>query len=1043
LAAERRCIVAIGASAGGLEALTALFRGVPGNIGMAFVVVTHMARGQQSALVEILSRYAVMPVLTAEHDQPVEPDHVYVCPPDYILTIAGRHLQAQRRDSDAQRRPIDVFMSTLAEDVGELAVGILLSGGGSDGALGIKAIKERGGLTLAQTSDGTAPLHSSMPDTAIAAGVVDLAIPVEDMPERLVEHARTFVSANVAEGDEGAAPEDIREGYEPIDQLLLNQIGHDFSGYKERTFARRVHRRMQVLQIDALEAYIQHLSSSPEEVTLLFRDLLIGVTSFFRDAEAFETLRQQVVPQLFEGKRAIDTVRVWVPGCATGEEVYSIAILLREHLDGLRNPPRAQIFATDIDEPALQVARSGRYPKSLLANVSPERLRRFFTGDDVSCTVVKPIRDMCVFSAHSVLRDPPFSRIDLVSCRNLLIYLGAEFQSQVIPVFHFSLRPRGFLFLGTSENVSQHIDLFAWVDKRSRIFQRRDHVASPLKFPMFATGLRGAVGGTDLRHHAAELTVNLRRMVETRVMERFAPPHVVVDAEGNILHYSPRTGKYLEPAVGLPNRQLLAMARRGVRLDLRNALREAKETRRRTSRARIAVEFDDRVQLVDIVVEPFGEDDNDPLFIVVFSDVGAPFVPREGAFGAEPKTVGEQTVERLKNDLRDTRERLQATIEEYETAAEELKSSNEELQSINEELQSTNEELETSKEELQSVNEEMQTVNAELNLKIEDAGRAHAHLNNLFASTELGTVILDRELMIHSFTPSISAIFNLMPSDRGRLLGDIATQLDDGDLEHETRQVLESGRQVERNLRHKNGKQHFMMRILPYQTRGTIDGVLITFIDITQLVEAEEQQRVLVEELNHRVRNMLAVVNAIASQTLAKSASADAFVKTFTGRIRAMGTAYGLVSQENWREVELRDVVEGQIKGFAGDGRISVDGPTVMCKPNAALALGLVLHELATNAAKYGALSNPTGRIAVTWELRRASAASMELRWRESGGPPASEPDRKGFGMQLIERELQHALGGDLTMEYAASGLTAVIVIPLNPDLLSPGGHGT
>jgi two-component system, chemotaxis family, CheB/CheR fusion protein len=1033
VAAERSCIVAIGASAGGLEALTALFPGVPGNTGMAFVVVTHMARAQQSSLVEILGRYAVMPVLTAEQDQAVEPDHVYVCPPDYILTIAQRRLQAQQRDSDAQRRPIDVFMSALAEDIGELAVGILLSGGGSDGSLGLKAIKERGGLTLAQASDGTAPAHSTMPDTAIAAGVVDLAIGVEDMSDRLVQHARSFVPANAPESEEDAG--ELRDRYQPIYQLLLDQIGHDFSGYKEKTFARRVQRRMQVLQIDALEAYIQYLAGTPEEVTLLFRDLLISVTSFFRDTEAFETLAQQVIPKLFEGKRPIDTVRVWVPGCATGEEAYSVAILLREHMDGLRTPPKVQIFASDIDEPALQIARSGRYPRPLLDAVSPERLKRFFTGDDVSFAVVKPIRDMCVFSAHSVLRDPPFSRIDLVSCRNLLIYLGTGVQGQVVPVFHFALRQSGFLFLGISENVSHHTDLFAPVDKRMRIFQRRDHVATPYKFPMLTPGLLSAAGGLDTRHHATEMTVNLRRAVETQVMERFAPAHVVVNAEGEILHYSPRTGKYLEPAAGLPNRQLLAMARRGIRLDLRSALREAVETRRKVSRERIAIELDERVQLVDIAVEPFGDSGKDPLFIVLFTDIGTPFVPRAGA-SAVAEGANDQSVERLENELGDTRERLQSTIEEYETAVEEQKSSNEELQSINEEMQSTNEELETSKEELQSVNEELQKVNAELNVKVDEVDRAHDDHYNLFASTQIGTIFLDRELVIRSFTPAATEIFNLIEGDRGRPLRDIANQLNEGDLERETRQVLEQGRSIERKVQNRNGKQHYLMRILPYQARGMTEGVLLTFIDITELTAAEEQQRVLVEELNHRVRNMLTVVNAIATQTLSKSPSPEAFVKTFTGRIRAMGTAYGLVSQQNWGEVTLHDVVEGQTKGVA-DGRISFDGPAVMCKPDAALALGLVMHELATNATKYGALSSKDGRVAVSWGLRRTSALSLVLEWRETGGPPASAPAHKGFGVQLIERELQHALGGAVAMDYAKGGFSAVITIPLNPALLS------
>ena len=675
----------------------------------------------------------------------------------------------------------------------------------------------------------------------------------------------------------------------------------------------------------------------------------------------------------------------------------------------------------------------------MLQNVSSQRLKRFFVTDDVSYTVTKELRDMSIFSPHSVIRDPPFSRIDLISCRNLLIYLGSEFQSQVIPVFHFALRERGFLFLGTSENVTQHTDLFTPVDKKQRIFQRRDHAATPVRFPFFMPQERGYSSGRELRQEPNRAVSNLRRSVETRVVEHFAPAHVVVNAEGDILHFSPRTGKYLEPATGLPNRQLLAMARRGLRLDLRSALREAVQTRATISREHVEVELDDRKQFMNLTIEPFGPHE-DPLFLVLFQDVGAPFPPlapeerRKGPAGTE-------ITERLEQELRDTRERLQSTIEEYETAVEELKSSNEELQSINEELQSTNEELETSKEELQSVNEELHTVNAELNSKIDEVDRAHNDLRNVFDSTQIATIFLDKDFCVRSFTPAVTTLFNLISTDRGRPLTDIANNLEDFDLRREVQTVLERGEPIEHNVRHAGSKAEYLMRILPYRTSSqVIDGVIITFVEITKIVEAEAQQRTLVEELNHRVRNMLTVVSAVAKQTLAQTRSPQEFASAFNGRIQAMATAYSLVSRENWNEVPLREVVAEQLKPHEAGEQVEISGPDIHVKPTAALAMGLVIHELTTNAAKYGSLSQSDGRVSITWSVASASLPLLVLHWKETGGPPpAKKPAKKGFGTTLIERELKSTLGGSARFPYNETGLEATLSMPFDPKLMSIG----
>jgi len=1027
-------VVGVGSSAGGVEALQVLFERMPADTGMAFVLVSHMARGYESALPEILSRHTKMAVRIAADGATVEPNHAYVCPADHVVTIEGGRLYLAARRSDQQHRPIDVFLSSLAEERSESAIGVVLSGGGSDGALGIKAIKERGGLTLAQGTDGSGPRQSSMPETAIATGFVDLTLPVEDMAARLAEFAKTHQAIEQLVADDTAplGDEDSAEARRTIAHILQNQVGHDFSGYKEKTFMRRVRRRMQIVQVDALSAYIERLRKEPEEVTLLFRDLLIGVTTFFRDKDAFQSLDQLVIPKLFEDAGAADTVRIWVPGCATGEEVYSIAVLVREHMDKLRNVPKVQIFATDIDEAALALARAGRYPQALMDGITPARLDRFFSREDGTFTVNKQIRDMCIFSAHSVIRDPPFSRIDMISCRNLLIYLGPEFQSRVIPTFHFALKPGGYLFLGTSENISQFSDLFQRIDKKQRLFQRRDHVPTPLQFPLFVPGTRATIVGMEPRRDVGPTAANLRRAVESRVMEGFAPAHVVVNREGDIVHYSSRTGKYLEAAAGMPNRQLLASARRGLRLDLRNALQEAMETRRTVVRDDVSVELDDRHQTIRLTVEPIGNHTTDPLFLVLFSDVGGAQTPTQSA---ARRSGGDGDADQLDRELRDTRERLQATVEEYETALEELKAANEEMVSVNEELQSTNEELETSKEELQSVNEELHTVNSELNTKIDELDRANADLRNLFESTQIATIFLDHDLVIRSFTPAANTIFNLISTDRGRPLTDIVSHLEDGDLRRDVRVVLERGETIERNVRRTDRKTHYLMRLLPYRGRNNvIDGVLVTFFDITKLVQAEDHQRTLVEELNHRVRNMLAVVAAITKQTLARSRSPEDFADTFQGRIQALATSYGLLSREQWGNVALESILLNELDQHRqeGDRRITLEGPPISLKPAAALALGLIVHELATNAVKYGALGTGDGRVSVTWKIDGGARRNVALTWQEFNGAKVKKPKHKGFGTELIEREVSGTLGGTAAFDYAPGGLQVRISMPVD-----------
>jgi two-component system, chemotaxis family, CheB/CheR fusion protein len=1020
-------IVGVGASAGGVEALEYLFKAMPPDPGMAFVIITHLAPKRESMLPEILARDTRMPVLVAEQDQLIRRDHIYVAPADSVLSIAKGRLRLRSITDGRERTPIDSFFAALAEDQGECAIGIVLSGAGSDGTLGIKAIKEYGGLTLAQATDHSGPRHSSMPESAIASGLVDLAVPVETMPEQLVAYVRNFdiLDKKIDKDDQADATRNA------ICTILLDQTGHDFSGYKARTFYRRIERRMQVLQILSLAAYADRLRQDPGEVNTLFRDLLIGVTNFFRDAKAFEALEKLVMPRLFEGKGPSDTIRVWVPGCATGEEVYTLAIMLREQAEQSRSRAKIQVFSTDIDEAALTVARTGRYPDALLQGVAKERLERFFTSEATSYVINKPIRDMCVFSSHSVVRDPPFSRMDLISCRNLLIYLNGELQSRVIPIFHYALKPNGFLFLGTSENISQHGDLFTSIDKKNRVFQRREDGAAIPHMPVLFR--RHGITGSALPHAKESTGRSLRQSVETRVLERYAPAHVVVTREGDVINYSAGTGKYLEAPPGRPSRALMAMARRGLRLPLRSALHEAVEAGRTAVRDNVELEGGDKSEHVRITVEPLG-DDGESLYLVVFGDLRAPAAQEEPPAKHRKGKVRDANLEQLEGELRETRERLQSLAEEYETSIEELKSSNEEMVSVNEELQSTNEELGTSKEELQSVNEELQTVNHELTVKIEELDRANSDLRNLYESTQIATVFLDRDMIIRSFTPAVTHIFNLIPSDRGRPLTDIVHHLDYAELPQDIQQVFGARQPLERRVSRRDGAAHYIMRALPYSTgSGKIEGAVVTFSDVTGLARAEEQLRVLVAELNHRVKNMLTVIVSIASQTLKGSSDAESFAKTFLDRLHAMARSHERLLRDQWTEVSLLDVVREEIEPYRLDrgDLLVMTGPAVPLEPKVALSLGMIIHELGTNAAKYGSLSVPNGSLEVSWAIEKRSDTYLVIDWTERDGPPAKTPEHRGFGLTLIEREVSQGLRGKVRLEFEAGGLRANLRVPL------------
>ena len=1036
-------VIGVGASAGGVEALGQLFGSMPAELDAAFVLVTHMGPHRESLLAEILSRQTSYTVLNASDGELLRAGCVYVMPADSVLSVHEERLQVRHTNSEQrERNPIDVFFATLATDLRERAVGIILSGAGSDGTLGIKAIKEDGGLTIAQGHSSTGPRHDSMPHSAIASGLVDLVVPVEDIGAKLEEYARSFIAlrALTTEDRDASEAQALATARKEIYATLRKRVGHDFESYKEKTFLRRVQRRMQVLQMNDVTAYADRLRGDGDEASLLFRDLLIGVTSFFRDAEAFDAIAEKVIPRLFEQAGAGDVVRVWVPGCATGEEAYSIAIMLREQMLKMSAAPRVQIFATDIDEAALAIARAGRYPAAMLDGVSDERLKRFFSADPGSCVLAKEIRDLCIFSAHSVIRDPPFSRMDFVSCRNLLIYFSNDLQDTVLPIFHYALRPGGYLFLGPSESTSRQSALFGAVDKKHRIFQRRPSVETGVRVPPWVSRDRLTTRPESTRAAGARKDQQLREYIESHMLESFTPAHIVVEGDGNVVYYSSRTGKYLEPQVGSPSRQVLSMARKGLRLELRTALNESIERRRPVIREHVEVELEDRIQPIRLVVQPIIEGDQEPLFLLVFTDIG-PAMTREEA--AQYKPAGSD-VASLELELRETRDRLQAMIEEYETALEELKSGNEELVSVNEELQSTNEELETSKEELQSVNEELHAVNHELSAKVDELHRSNADLRNLFESTQIAIIFLDRFMLIRSYTPAVTAIFNLIPADRGRPITDIAHQLVDVDLHGDIDQVLKTSRVMERPVSMRNNKTFHLMRILPYRAANDeIEGALITFVNVTAVVEAEEQQRVLISELNHRVRNMLQVVIGLSNQTLHRSVDLRHYEAAFMGRMQALARAYELLSRDGWQNVGMSELLHTQLSPFASEGsRYRGQGRHLVLRANAALSLGLVLYELATNAVKYGALSVPEGRIDVEWGVEKFDGADavFKFEWRETGGPAVTSPERRGLGSELLERQLRYELNGDSQIEFARSGVRVSLRIPAAEALVPEEG---
>ena len=982
-----------------------------------------------------------------------------------------------------------------------------------------------------------------MPSSAAATGLVDFVLPIEDMPKRLLSYWSHLSGIEDRKGPDGAR-QDMADTLPKICGLLRRALGHDFTEYKQNTVVRRIQRRMQVLQIDSPADYFEHLRRTPAELDALFRELLINVTGFFRDPDAFAAL-QPVVADIVAAKGADDQIRVWVPACASGEEVYSIAILLAEAMPGRKADPKIQIFATDIDEHAVATARAAHYRKSLLADVSEERRERWFVQEGDHYCPIKSIRETCVFSTHSVVKDPPFSKLDLIICRNLLIYLNAGLQEKVLRTFHYALRPNGVLFLGTSESTGRQTNLYTTIDKKHRIYRRRETATALPGFPLVA-----ARAAPDLAPVAAPAASESSvEKSARRVMEKHLPAYVVVDRNHDVVRLSGETDKYLGPSPGTASLNLFSLVRKPLRTPARSALQNALTTQAAVRHENLMIQTGGQRRWLDLIVEPLDAGH----FAVAFDERPTPTAGSDVSAPPEPSSDG------LERELVATRERLQATIDELETSNEEMKSANEEYQSVNEELQSTNEELETSKEEMQSINEELQTVNAELNSKNDQLTRAVSDLTNLKNSTQIATIILDGTLHIRDFTPPTTGLFRLRETDRGRPVTDLVSRLTYEHLQDDAAGVIRNLAAVEREVVLKESDTTFLMRMLPYRTvDNVIDGVVITFVDIsdrkrherergmlsaivessfdaiightldgtitnwnraaedmfgylpadivgkpmsvlfpdggvdqgvelskkigqgqimrsfdTTLVrkdqtdiavaltvssvkdekgsivaastivtdvttrkEIEEHQTTLLYELSHRVKNTLATVQSITAQTLRANGVAPEARSVLEGRLIALAHTHDVLMERNWRDADLREIAGRALNAFAGDdgSRLRLEGPSAHVAPREALALAMALQELATNASKYGALSNDGGRVHVSWTVRGKNPPMLSLRWQESGGPPVETPNHQGFGSRLIKRSLAKELGGEVDIQYARAGVICKIDFPLGGD---------
>ncbi|MEI6175038.1 MAG: chemotaxis protein CheB [Bacteroidota bacterium] len=895
-------IVGIGASAGGLEALEQFFGNMPKDSGMAFVVIQHLDPNHIGIMPELLQRITPMKVLQATDRLKVKQNYVYVIPPNKSMSLLNGSLHLfDPVESRGLRLPIDFFFRSLAADMEEKSIGIVLSGMGSDGSLGLKAIKEKNGIVLVQSP--ASAKFDGMPYSASEAVIADIVAPAEELPSKLMAFLK-FIPAVIINTEIDSKS---KSNLEKIIILLREQSGHDFSLYKKNTLFRRIERRKGVHQLDKLQHYVLYLQDNPKEVEILFKELLIGVTSFFRDPPVWEMLRDQVLPSMLDELPNGYVLRAWVTACSTGEEAYSLAIVFQEALERIKKRKNLtlQIFATDLDPDAIEIARKGYFSKNIAADVSPERLSRFFNVSGDGFAVTTAIREMVVFAPQNVIKDPPFTKLDLLTCRNLLIYMEPELQKKLMALFNYSLNQGGIMLLGTAETLGNHKDGFEEVDMRLKIFQR---TVTPISHELvdFPSSFSRTRRVTIKEPAPLKNAENLQTITEQLMIQRFAPASVLVNDKGDIIFITGRTGKYLEPVAGKINLNIYAMAREGLREALPGAFRKAAQNFEQVIVRNLKVGTNGGSQLVDITIQRLESPDViRGMMIVVFTDVPAMIEHDPGNLKTGKRRLPGRQKE-LEIKLQRSYEDLQGTREEMQTSQEELKSTNEELQSTNEELQSTNEELTTSKEEMQSLNEELQTVNVELQSKVGDFIQANNDMKNLLNSTEVATLFLDKELNIRRFTEAVTNIIKLRNSDIGRPFTDQVSDLKYPEIEIHARQVIRTLSTIETAISSKDGRW-FNIRIMPYRTLDDrIDGLVITFNDITVGKRAEEALQA--SEMRFRTIFENAPVAIIVSRKSTGLYANHKFVEMFG--LKSTGEAAGHPVESYYPSQFLADVPE-------------------------------------------------------------------------------------------------------------------------------------
>ena len=926
--AELFPIVGIGASAGGLEAFSELLRGLPQKTGMGFVLVQHLDPTHSSDLREILARTTKIPVQQVTDGVAVRPDNIYVIPPNTSMALKNGVLRlAARVLTRGQHMPIDHFLRSLAEERGNRAISVILSGTASDGTEGSRAIKAAGGITFAQ--DEKSAKYSSMPHSAVSAGCVDFVLPPPGISKEL---SRVGQHPYLAPTSVGKSDMAIAAGgqMELLLSLLREAIGVDFTHYKQTTLQRRIERRMVLHKLEKLKDYVRYVRNTPGEIEELYQDILIHVTGFFRDPEAFEALRKHVLPALFRDNQNGGPVRIWVPGCSTGEEAYSLAMAMLEYLwlettrtakPGLGTTP-FQIFATDISDGSLDRARAGLYSEALVAGVSPERLRRFFMRIDGGYQIVKPVREMCIFAKQNVAKDPPFSNLDLISCRNLLIYLGPVLQKRVVPTLHYALKPSGFLLLGGAESLGTYSEYFAPLDKKNRIYQKKNTATRlPAHFGAPDSAIRRRAQTTARREAPAVSMVE--KEVDRLLLNRFVPASIVVNEEMEIVHFRGKTGQYLEPATGQPTFSLAKMAREGLLVDLRAALTRAKKENTAVRKVGVRVRSNGHTREVNLEVTPLRRQGaGERFYVIVFQD--APPVHskagQEKTKASRVKISGSREGARLKRELAETREQFQTLIEEHETVSEEFKSANEEVLSANEELQSTNEELETAKEELQSSNEELTTLNEELQSRNSELTAVNNDLLNVLGNVTIPVVIVGQDLHIRRFTTPAQKLLNLLPSDVGRRLSDIRPNLDVEDLGQVAGESIENVTTVEREVRETNTGTWHLMRVRPYKTWDSkIDGAVISFQDIDAMKRSLDQMHQHADALIETAREAILILD----HKLQVMSANLTFYRAFgVSREETQNRPIYDLGNGQWNIPRLRELLEdilpnnGRVEGF-------------------------------------------------------------------------------------------------------------------------------